>query len=107
MFPLTYRPCQGLAALPRYLALAVAGIKLPVICTVSDASSASTSALPLELLIELTVVVVVNSRTSIKSPASGASVNVNTQVGSTPDTEYAVPGICTTPLILTIQLLVV
>ena len=41
---------------------------------------------------------VTNVRTSIKSPISGASVNVS--VVSL--TEYAVVGICCTPLILTI-----
>ena len=57
-----------------------------------------------ELLVMLvTDVVVVSSRTSIASPTAGASVNVNV----VPLTEYAVVGICTTPLILTIQLLVV
>ena len=57
--------------------------------------------LPLDKLV--TDVVVVSWRTSIKSPICGASVNVNV----VPLTAYAVTGICCTPLILTIQLLVV
>ena len=82
-------------------------IKSPVIVVVALVSLTATTALPEVLLIEVTLVVVVNDRTSIKSPACGASVNVNTQVGLIPATAYAVVGICTIPLILTITLFVV
>ena len=75
------------------------GIKLPVIST--SFVAAVTAEPPPE--IDVTLVVVVSSRTSIKSATAGASVNVNV----VPLTLYAVVGICTTPLILTIQLLVV
>ena len=82
-------------------------LRSPVTLTCAAVSLTATTALPLLLAILVTEVVVVISRTSIKSPLSGASVNVSTQVGSVPDTLYALVGICTTPLILTIQLLVV
>ena len=55
----------------------------------------ATIAFPAEFDIDVTVVVVVISRTSIKSPGSGGSVNVSTQVGSVPATEYASTGVCT------------
>ena len=62
-------------------------IILPVTSTLAAVGLADTMALPPELDICVTVVVVVTSRTSITSPAAGASVNVSTQVGSVPDTE--------------------
>ena len=60
--------------------------KLPVTFTLAAVSLVDTTALPLLLAILVTEVVVVIWRTSMISPGSGASVNVNTQVGSVPAT---------------------
>ena len=65
---------------------------------------ASTTILfPVPFVREVTVVVAVICLTSIASPLAGASVNVNV----VPLTAYAVVGVCTVPLMLTITLAVV
>ena len=61
-------------------------LKSPVTLTCAELGLTDTIALPELLLILVTEVVVVIWRTSITSPAAGASVNVSTQVGSVPAT---------------------
>ena len=68
-------------------------LRSPVTLTCAEVGLVDTTALPLLLAILVTVVVVVIWRTSITSPTAGASVNVNTQVGSVPATAYAKVGI--------------
>ena len=58
---------------------------------------------PIPFVKEVTVVVAVICLTSIASPLAGASVKVNV----VPLTAYAVVGVCTVPLIVTITLVVV
>ena len=73
------------AMLPSILTLPVTS-KSPVMVIVLVVSLTAITAFPLLLEILVTVVVVVISRTSMISPVCGASVNVNTQVGSVPAT---------------------
>ena len=68
---------QWNAAAPMSKLPSVAGLRLPVILTVASLSTHSTTAVLSPFANEVIVVVVVIFLTSIASPDSGASVNVN------------------------------